>query len=454
MDGQVRQIISNNVLCDTFIMICLYSVSSTTLECNEIATAATGDDVVRRITGSNVTERFTGMVMLRVHVLSLFSFATFNFCWCTVFMFIGPQIRSFSKSEEGAYNKTGRIHLVSSFVASVLCGEDVAIDRGDAAGMNLMDLSTSQWSDVMMHATARNLAAKLPPIVPSDSVVGQIGSYCVEKYGFVAGTPIVAFSGDNPNSLVGMGAHCSGTAVISLGTSDTYFASMSTADAAASEGNPYGSIFGNPAGGSFCLTCFKNGSLAREAVRDMFDMTWDAFSCSLRNTVSGNNGNMMLGYFVPEITPLVLVPGAQLFGDDEFVRWDCSGSTIRGIVEGQAMSMRYHACWMAAPTRVVMTGGASNNDEVVQVFADVFGVVVERLSVTNSAALGAAMRAAAAFSPPHITLDDICGQFACPEASKSIYPNSSAHAEYNALLPLFELRLRGYLGSLDKAVHS
>ena len=55
--------------------------------------------------------------------------------------FTGPQIRKFRKDDPAGYERTAEIHLVSSFVASLLTGTSVPIDLGDGAGMNLLDLA-------------------------------------------------------------------------------------------------------------------------------------------------------------------------------------------------------------------------------------------------------------------------------------------------------------------------
>jgi xylulokinase len=338
--------------------------SSTNQECREIAEAAGGNEKVRGISGSAAIERFTG-----------------------------PQIRKFSKTEPEAYAKTARIHLVSSFMASVVAGGDAGIDTGDGAGMNLMDLATSDWSDTLLEATAPDLRTKLPPVVGGGSKVGEVSKYLVDKYGFTAGTPVIAWSGDNPCSLVGMGATAPGTAVISLGTSDTFFAAMSKP---LTDPNGYGHVFGSPAGGFMCLMCFKNGSLAREKVMEKLGMDYDAFSKAiLGDTKAGNDGNIMFPYYESEITPLILEPAVKLEGDDEFAQWKKPPAVARAIVEAQAMSMKIHSAWIGeTPTIVRVTGGASKNDGIVQVLADVFGAKLQRLAVSNSAGLGAALMAA------------------------------------------------------------
>lgn len=58
------------------------------------------------------------------------------------------------------------------------------------------------------------------------STVGPVADYFVQKFGFAPGTRVVVFTGDNPSSLIGLGAARPGRTVLSLGTSDTFFAAM------------------------------------------------------------------------------------------------------------------------------------------------------------------------------------------------------------------------------------
>ena len=58
-------------------------------------------------------------------------------------------------------------------------------------------------------------------------------------------------------------------------------------------------------------TVFKNGSLARERVRDLFGLDWAAFSAALASRPPGNHGAIMLPWFEPEITPHVGQPGVR-----------------------------------------------------------------------------------------------------------------------------------------------
>ena len=87
--------------------------------------------------------------------------------------FTGPQIRKFSEQDPAAYAATARIHLVSSFLASLLAGTTRRLDPGDGSGMNLMDLATVEWWHDAVEATAPDSTPKLPPIAPASAVVGD-----------------------------------------------------------------------------------------------------------------------------------------------------------------------------------------------------------------------------------------------------------------------------------------
>src|SRR5262249_38456560 len=238
--------------------------SSTGAECCAITDAVGGAQALARLTGSRAFERFTG-----------------------------PQIRKFAASDSDAYARTERIHLVSSFLASLLVGGHAPIDAGDGSGMNLMDLGARRWAPAALRATAPRLDARLPPIAPSWSVVGRLAPYWTRRYGLPA-AKVVAWSGDNPCSLIGCGLVREGRVASSLGTSDTLFGFMKEPRV---DPSGVGHAFASPTGDFMGLTCFRNGSLARERIRDQYGLDWPAFSDALRRTPIGNRGAMMLPWF-------------------------------------------------------------------------------------------------------------------------------------------------------------
>ena len=375
--------------------------SSTSKECAEIAHAVGGNEIVCSKSGSVAVERFTG-----------------------------PQIRKFAKTDPDSYAGTGTIHLVSSFFASILAGKTVAIDHGDGAGMNLMNLADLDWDQDLLSATAEGLAEKLPPCAPSDSKSGLISHYFVAKYGFSPSCETIIWSGDNPCSLIGMGAASPGKVVISLGTSDTLFAAM---HAPRTDPNGFGHVFGNPAGGYMSLICFKNGSLAREAIKEKYGLSWESFEKdALSQTPAGNNGAMMLPFYEPEITPVIDTEGPVFSSEHHY----SSDEAVRAVLESQFLNMRTHSDWLGvSPSRIFIPGGASENDGIAQVIANIFGVPVDRLDVPGSATIGAGMRAALGLGED---LDQLEYKFSQPKKGRTLEPDPTACHIYNEVLPKYK----------------
>jgi xylulokinase len=156
----------------------------------------------------------------------------------------------------------------------------------------------------------------------------------------------------------------------------------------------------------------------------------------------------MLPYFVPEITPLVLRPQVVRRGEAAFCAGEDAAADVRAIVEAQALSMRLHSGWIGeTPARVRVTGGASRSDGICQVLADVFDATVERLEVGNSAALGAAMRAAHAAGG--VPWDRLTATVCRCDPARTLGPAAPAAAVYKAMLPRFaalEAEVRAGLG--------
>jgi len=379
--------------------------SSTFTQCQEIREALGGMTATINITGSNIFERFSG-----------------------------PQIRKFYQENPEGYEATSIIHLVSSFMASILLGGNAPIDHGDGAGMNLMNIETKKWDKRALNATAPNLINKLPPLVNSYDVIGTISPYFINKYGFSGNTQLIAWSGDNPNSLIGVGLIQKGKVALSLGTSDTYFGYIKNLSL---DLNGEGHVFGAPTGDYMSLICYKNGSLARERVKDSFNLDWNQFSEILKKTPPGNHGKIILPYFQPEIVPLVLQSGVRRFSLEE----NDEEGNVRAIVESQFLSMRLHSEWIGeAPKEIYATGGGSINRDILQVAADVFSTDIRQFEVPASAALGAALRAAKSYfesKGKNLSWQEITEPFLDIQKSVVIQPERKYKPMYDDMVELY-----------------
>lgn len=380
--------------------------SSTSQQCRQRDAALGGAQAVAELTGSRSYERFTG-----------------------------NQIAKIFQERPDAYHNTERIALVSSFMASLLICDYAPIEPGDGAGMNLLNIKSKQWDERALACTSPNLASKLGGIMPSHSTIGFISDYYVERYAFPKECIIIAFSGDNPNTLAALRLERPGDVAVSMGTSDTLFGALTEPKPSAAEGH----IFGNPIDpeGYMALLCFKNGSLTREAVRDEFSGgSWELFERALKLTRPGNEGRIGFYFKEPEITPTVLSPGIHRFGPDDAPAEFRPEENVRAVVEGQLLSMRLHGRNIGLiPRAVLATGGASVNRSLLKVMSDVFGVPVHAGKQSNSASLGAAFRAL------HGWRCKRAGRFiefdaaVAPEPFEKIAdPDSAAHELYTKML--------------------
>ena len=391
--------------------------SSTAEECAEIRGKLGGIKAAAQLTGSDVFERFTG-----------------------------PQIRKFFKTEPARYERTTIITLVSSFMASLLAGRIAPIDYGDGSGMNLMDIRNKTWDSQALKATAPRLRQKLPSLAPSWRVIGPVSSYFSKKFGLNPQARALVWSGDNPCSVVGLGLVKEGTVAISLGTSDTLFGVMRRFRA---DTRGEGHVFCSPTGDYMTLICFKNGSLAREKIRDHCGLDWDGFNQALARSPAGNRGGILLPWFEAEIVPRVNSAGVHRFGLDA----SDAAANCRAVVEAQMLSMRLHSEWMrVTPKQIYATGGASDNPAILQVMADVLNCSVQRIEVSKSAALGAALRAAHGWlleSRKPAQWQKIVNTFTTADIKRQVKPNRKHALIYNRLLATYTERERDALAAIS-----
>lgn len=129
--------------------------------------------------------------------------------------FTGSQIMRFKRTDPTAYEETDRISLVSSAVTTLLCldGEVKGIDESDACGMNLWTMNTPErgWNKEILSAVAgdKEGAAELEKklgTVETDGgrVVGKIGKWFVQRYGFDPECAVFPGTGDNPATFLSL----------------------------------------------------------------------------------------------------------------------------------------------------------------------------------------------------------------------------------------------------------
>lgn len=161
--------------------------SSTVAECEAITAGVGGPSTLARVTGSSAHTRFTG-----------------------------SQIMRFRRLFPDAYANTERISLVSSFITTLLCadGDIKGIDESDACGMNIWDMSRAErgWNETILDIIAGDapgegaeLAKKLGTVeTDGGKVVGRIGNWFRQRYGFSPDCAVFPGTGDNPATFLSL----------------------------------------------------------------------------------------------------------------------------------------------------------------------------------------------------------------------------------------------------------
>lgn len=238
-------------------------------------------------------------------------------------------------------------------------------------------------------------------LVDPSSVLGHITEAASEATGIPVGTPVISTSNDKAVEGLGAGLVNDGTVLVSLGT---YITSMMVGD----EYDPHSvNYWSNPGAlpgeflyessgirrGMATVTWIKDllgSGLAEVAAR--LDMSPEEYLNVLGSEVPvGCDGLYTILHWLAR--PTHLHERGIMVG---FNGTHKGPHMFRSVLEGIAMTMKNYAQTMCDErgvemTHLIVSGGGSNGDLFMQIFADVFGVPAHRNVVNGSASMGAAI---------------------------------------------------------------
>jgi glycerol kinase len=262
------------------------------------------------------------------------------------------------------------------------------VEVGNASRTQLLDVRTGQWSDELLDAFDVPRAA-LPDVRPSAGRFPRT----LDVDG--SAVPVVAVLGDSHAALFGHGVRAPGTVKATYGTGSSLMTLV--------EAPP-------PATAGLCLTIawqLAGGAAPQVALEGNIRASGATLAWTGR----------LFGITPQEVADLAdgagsdgvhLVPG---FGGLGAPWWDAAA---RGLIEGLTLgSSREQVCRAAleavafqvmdlvdaaracdaAPTTLLADGGASVNDSLMQLQADLTGITVRRSPASEMSALGAAQLA-------------------------------------------------------------
>jgi sugar (pentulose or hexulose) kinase len=241
-------------------------------------------------------------------------------------------------------------------------------------------------------------------LVPPGGLLGEVTPAAAEATGIPAGLPVYATANDKAVEALGSGLEENGTVLLSLGT---YIAAMTIGSSATSAADSYWVNFAARPGkylyestgirrGMWTVSWYRTvleGSDGEERPAGMAGLE-EALNAEASELAPGSNGLLTL--------PDWLAPANAVWRRGALLGFDGSqgrAHIYRSILEGIALTMANHTAAMEkalgrrlAP--VLVSGGGSRSDLMMQIVADVFGRPTGRTTVNDAAGLGAAICAA------------------------------------------------------------
>ncbi|MFO7547194.1 MAG: xylulokinase [Trueperaceae bacterium] len=131
-------------------------------------------------------------------------------------IYVGAKLAWLARERPDLHDRVRHVLLAKDVINLRLTGR-IATDHSDASCTLLYALRDSDWDEDLL-AIAHTSRDLLPPLYPSDEVIGHVTTEAARFTGLPVGTPVAAGAGDVAALAVGSGAVDVGTYAVTLGT--------------------------------------------------------------------------------------------------------------------------------------------------------------------------------------------------------------------------------------------
>jgi len=299
---------------------------------------------------------------------------------------------------------TRYITTSSGYITHRLTGQFVDT-AANYQGVWPIDQDTAAWStDPAAYAEIGMPRDMLFDLVPPGGLLGEVTSAAAQATGIPAGLPVYATANDKAVEALGCGLEEDGTVLLSLGT---YIAAMTIGSSSRSADDSYWANFAaQPGKYLYESTGIRRGMWMVSWYRTMLEGSHgeeppagaarleDALNAEASELAPGSNGLLTL--------PDWLAPGHAAWRRGALLGFDGSqgrAHIYRSILEGIALTMANNAAAMERAlgrrlSPVLVSGGGSSSDLMMQIVADAFDRPARRTTVSDAAGVGAAICAA------------------------------------------------------------
>lgn len=311
---------------------------------------------------------------------------------------VGPKILWLKQERPELYDKTAHILTSTSFLVHRLTGETV-IDHYTAANFSpLYDVGTQSWvSDLADDILPLD---KLPRLLWSNEIAGEVTEAAAAQTGLAKGTPVTAGTIDAAAEALSVGVDGPGDMMMMYGS--TIFIILRAQQKVTDPRiwyapwlfkGEHASMAGLATSGT--LTHWFRDQLARDLnpATAFPDLAEEAAS-----SPPGANGLLMLPYFSGERTPIhdMNAKGAIFGLNLTHTRGDMYRALLEGIAHGSRHVTDTFAELGQSPTRLLAVGGGTKNKLWLQATSDITGIDQIVCEKTTGASFGNAFLAALA----------------------------------------------------------
>ena len=359
--------------------------------------------------------------------------------------FTAPKLLWVRDEEPDNYKKTAQVLLPKDYVRYRLTG-GFATDKAGAGGTLLLGLRSRDW-DAKILRDLEIPADWLPNTFEGPQITGYLSPEGASATGLIEGTPVVAGAGDQAAQAVGTGAIVPERWTITLGTSGVVFAPC-----AEPYMDPKGSAHAFPhalPGVWHMMGVMLSAAGSLQWYRDTMaaGVPFDSLIRQADNFAAGADDLLFLPYLTGERTP-----HADPYAQGAFVGLTpihTQGHMTRAVLEGVAYGLRDNLrllqdAGLPPPGEIRISGGGAKSRLWRQIIADVLGVELVLVEVTEGAAMGAAILAGVG-SGFWSSVDMACGSVVATKDVVQPGPDASRYSEcyaryvalYQHLRPFF-----------------
>lgn len=307
---------------------------------------------------------------------------------------VGPKVRWLQRHEPHVWERTAKVLTAHSYLVARLTGRYVVDAYSAAAQVPFFDLEAVQWHTPFVEAVCP--PDRLPEVVWSSDVAGEVTAAAAEQTGLERGTPVVAGTIDAAAEALGAGVGRPGDLMIQYGT--TAFLIQTLAKPARSP-NLWGGLWLEPGLSSITGGMSTSGAVTewiRSQLCDLPDA--DAFSqlfAEADDSTLGAGGLLLLPYFSGERTP-ISDPGAR--GVVAGLSLSTTrGDLVRASLEATGLGVRHLIAAMrdagADPARLIAIGGGTRSRTWLEIVSDATGLPQDVPDQRVGAAYGDALLA-------------------------------------------------------------